>query len=61
MTQTFTCPVCSFDKMPWPPEDYNICHQCGTEFGNDDAEHTHAELRKAWVDAGSKFWYEEVP
>lgn len=54
----FTCPVCFYDKMSYPPKDYSICMRCGTEFGNDDEFKSHEELRQDWEDAGKPFFYE---
>jgi hypothetical protein len=42
-----------------PANDYNICPQCGTEFGNDDDLVSHAELRQRWIDGGGRFWWYE--
>lgn len=57
-----TCPVCYYDKMEDPPERFNICPCCGTEFENDDYWLTREELRQAWVDGGMKWWYiDEAP
>lgn len=53
----FTCPVCCYAGMTDPPEDYNICECCGTEFGNDDEIKSHHQLRVAWVTAGSPWFY----
>lgn len=57
----FTCPVCFYDKMPRPPLDYNICPCCGTEFGSDDIDHSHAELRNQWVAGGAKWFFRQSP
>lgn len=56
----YTCPVCFYDGLGEPPVNYNICDCCGTEFGNDDEERTHRQLRQEWVDAGAK-WFFGVP
>lgn len=45
----YTCPVCGYLEMPNPPEDYNICSCCGTEFGYEDIELTHEQLRGKWM------------
>ena len=42
--------------MEDPPEDWNICQCCGTEFGYDDAGVTYAALRSKWVKQGAKWW-----
>ena len=44
------CPVCMFDRLPYPPADYHICPCCGTEFGNDDAEFSHDQLRELAIE-----------
>ena len=40
----YQCPVCFYDDLPYPPADYHICLCCGTEFGNDDKDFSHAQL-----------------
>jgi len=57
----YTCPVCFFDQLTEPARDYNICDCCGTEFGNDDEIRTHEELRRAWVDAGTPWFFGDPP
>jgi hypothetical protein len=57
----YTCPVCGFSRMPHPPQDYNLCPCCGTEFGLDDTECTHAELRAAWLQRGAPWFSEAFP
>jgi hypothetical protein len=52
----YTCPVCAYAKLLYPPRDYHICPCCSTEFGNDDAEFTHAQLREMWI-AGDARWF----
>jgi len=60
--KAFSCPVCGFGQLLEPPYDksggasFEICPSCGTEFGYDDATKSHAELRKAWLAAGSPWW-----
>jgi hypothetical protein len=58
-----TCPVCGFNELEFPPDDYNICPSCGTEFEVDDAGVTHLELRNKWKAGGMQWWsrYEEPP
>lgn len=57
----FTCPVCFFDKMAYPPREYNICECCGTEFENDDEYQTHEELRADWEAKGGAWFFENPP
>jgi hypothetical protein len=52
----YTCPVCGFDRLEDPPNNYTICPSCGTEFEYDDVRTTKAELRRAWVAGGYKWW-----
>jgi len=58
---TFRCPVCMYGELPYPPSDYHICPCCGTEFGNDDAELTHAELRDQWIEHGARWFFGDPP
>ncbi len=50
--RAWTCPVCGFAGLAEPPVDptgsptYSICPCCGTQFGADDLDKPHAELRK---------------
>jgi hypothetical protein len=53
---TYICPVCGFDGLEEPAVRYNICDCCGTEFGNDDKEFSHAQLRSAWLHGGAH-WF----
>lgn len=57
----FRCPVCMFRDLPYPPRNYHICPCCGTEFGNDDAEFTHEQLREMWVAAGAWWFFGRPP
>ena len=57
----YACPVCMFPGMPDPPENYNICPCCGTEFGNDDADHTYEELRSDWIRRGAPWFFGAPP
>jgi len=47
--------------MAYPPEDYNICPSCGTEFGYDDAALSHEELRAEWLEEGASWWSPAQP
>lgn len=55
----FRCPVCLFSGLPYPPNDYHICPCCGTEFGNDDQELSHAQLRDMWVANGATWFFDQ--
>ncbi len=46
------CPVCGYNELPEPPQDYNICPCCGTEFGYTDFTASHESLRDRWVQRG---------
>jgi hypothetical protein len=52
----YRCPVCMFVRLPYPATAYHICPCCGTEFGNDDAEFSHGQLREMWAASGG-FWF----
>jgi hypothetical protein len=56
---TYTCPVCGFQQMPFPPADHNICSCCGTEFGYHDRVRTPQSLRKAWTGSGCR-WFSKA-
>ena len=58
---TYTCPVCFYGGMTEPPQDYNICECCGTEFGYDDEFRSHDELRTEWIALGAKWFYGTPP
>ena len=57
----YRCPVCFYDRMQYPPENYNICPCCGTEFGNDDVEYGYSELRYNWVINGAGWFFGQPP
>ncbi len=52
----YQCPVCGYDQMTHPPEDFYICPSCGTEFENDDFEITYTQLRERWLESGA-VWF----
>lgn len=56
----YQCPVCFYDGLPYPPNDYHICLCCGTEFGNDDEDFSHAQLREMWIASGAG-WFFRIP
>lgn len=64
---TYRCPVCGYPGLDEPPYDehgcasYNICPCCGTEFGYDDNNIAHAELRKRWISSGMRWWSKTTP
>ena len=60
MNQDYLCPVCGF-HMEEPPEDFNICPSCGTEFGFHDVNSSIERLRRNWVEAGLQWWSDFVP
>lgn len=57
----YFCPVCAYPDLPYPPQDYHICPCCGTEFGNDDADLTHEQLREIWIAAGPNWFFGNPP
>jgi hypothetical protein len=46
--------------MPEPPENYNICPCCGTEFEYTDAGVTHQQVRAKWLSHGALWWYPDI-
>lgn len=64
-TKTYMCPICGFD-MDDPPQDYNICSCCSTEFGAPGMDYLHwpyQVCRERWLQSGMKWWskYNEQP
>ena len=65
--KNFTCPVCGFAGLTEPPIDvtgsptYSICPCCGVQYGADDQEKTHEELRKIWTQGGAQWWSQNQP
>jgi hypothetical protein len=60
----YLCPVCFYSGFNEPPEEFDICPCCGTEYGIDDfalsPEDTsllHRQLRWQWVDNGAH-WFD---
>ena len=54
---SYTCPVCGWDKLEEDPLkcSYEICSQCGVEFGFESPE-LYPAIRTAWEAAGKPFW-----
>jgi len=57
----FTCPICGFDGLNYPPNNFSICPSCGTEFGYDDEQYSHTELREKWITNGKQWWSRSIP
>lgn len=57
----YTCPVCGYNQLRFPPRDFTICPSCGTEFGNDDFELTYNEIRQRWIAAGAQWFSDALP
>jgi hypothetical protein len=64
---TYACPVCGFAGLTEPHVDvtgsptYSICPCCGTQFGADDLEKSHEELRAEWIAQGAAWWSQKEP
>lgn len=56
----YTCPVCGFDNLEYPPQDFTICPSCGTEFGFDDVNYSIPELKARWIKDGRQWWSNDV-
>src|SRR2546427_2528543 len=56
-----TCPVCGYNRLSEPPEDWSICPCCFTQFGYDDATRSHSELRRAWIVDGARWHSTATP
>jgi hypothetical protein len=50
-----------YPRLPYPPRGYHICPSCSTEFGNDDARFSHAQLREMWVATGAYWFFGNPP
>lgn len=57
----YTCPVCGYDELNSPPENFSICPSCGTEFGYDDHRKSHAKLRAEWIQNGLEWFDQPAP
>jgi len=57
----FRCPVCMYPSLAYPPAHYNICPCCSTEFGNDDSDFSHAQLRQMWLESGAAWFFGQPP
>jgi hypothetical protein len=56
----YTCPVCGYNKLNYPPRDFTICSSCGTEFGHDDLLYSLSELTLNWIQGGMRWWSNNV-
>lgn len=59
--RTYTCPVCGYPDLSDPPQDFEICPSCGTEFGYHDIRRSHKELRRKWIARGAHWQSEVIP
>jgi hypothetical protein len=57
---TYTCPVCGYEELPSPPEDWMICPCCNTMFGYSDENWGSELLRREWIEAGAKWGSRDV-
>ncbi len=55
LNEQYLCPVCGYG-MQEPPENYNICPCCGTEFGVHDVNASIQDLRTSWLQGGCNWW-----
>ena len=53
------CPVCGYDELEDGTDVGEICSSCGTEFGYNDFEKTHAELRQLWINENNAQWWSQ--
>lgn len=56
------CPICNrvIEFYAGKPIEFEICNGCGVQFGYDDCSVSWAELKEAYIAAGSPFWPREV-
>jgi hypothetical protein len=57
----YSCPVCGFGGLEFPPKDHAICPCCGTQFDYDDVTRSHEELRDSWIARGPRWFYGHAP
>jgi predicted RNA-binding Zn-ribbon protein involved in translation (DUF1610 family) len=57
----YICPVCGYDRLREPADDFLICPSCGTQFGYTDANRSHAELRDIWEHSGMVWFSRRLP
>jgi len=58
---TYTCPVCGYDELPYPPEDWMICPCCNTMFEYSEVTRGFDALRRNWIETGAKWGTNDVP
>jgi uncharacterized Zn finger protein (UPF0148 family) len=51
----YTCPVCGYDHLRYPPANHTICPSCGTQFEYHDCTYSHETLRHRWIEAGARW------
>lgn len=49
----YTCPVCGYPNLDDAPVNHEICRCCGTQFGYDDCQRSHEDIRKEWIANGA--------
>jgi len=57
----YTCPVCEYTKLEHPPQDFEICPCCGTEFDGLQTQDFFDAERMRWVFTGKMWWSNVVP
>src|SRR2546421_11552015 len=50
-----------YNALPYPPSDYHVCPCCGTEFGTDDEDLSHQQLREMWLGSGARWFFGTPP
>lgn len=58
---TYTCPVCGYNKLEEPPQDWSICPCCRTQFDFTGNPAWYAELRAGWIANGAKWGSNYTP
>lgn len=51
----YICPVCGYNGLETPPENFTVCPSCYTEFGYDDATLSAEALRREWIQNGMRW------
>ena len=56
--KTTICPICGYDELEYPINEFDICPCCLCEFGVSDEEWSEVELRNDWVSHGALWAWE---
>lgn len=58
---SYICPVCGYPELEAPPENFEICACCGTEFALDDDTKSHKQLMGEWILNDTPWFSDDTP